>query len=177
MKLLVGYASAHGSTAEIAQFMARLLRAFDVEVTVADLNSVQDVGGYDAFIVGSAIHAGMWLQSVSLFFERFADVLKAKPVFLFITCIRVMEADGLEHALEYYVHQPTLEKVGIDTVGVFAGRLAIGAIDWNERWVLASNYDGSEASKLVNHDYRDWQAIAAWTLQVTQQLQAKPEFS
>lgn len=177
MKVLVGYASAHGSTAEIAEFMGRLLRAFDVDVTVARLDDVQDAGGYDVFIVGSPIHAGMWLQSMSLFFERCADALKAKRTYLFITCIRVLEDDGLAHALQYYVHQPTLDALGIDTVGVFAGKLAMSEIDWNERWVLSSNYDGTEASKLVNHDYRDWSAISTWLLDIVRDIEAKPVFS
>ncbi|MBE0688492.1 MAG: hypothetical protein IH587_00040, partial [Anaerolineae bacterium] len=109
MNVLVGYASAHGSTAEMAEFIGRLLRAYDVNVTVSALNDVQDCSDYDLFVLGSAIHAGMWLQEMSLFLERCADALKSHRTNLFITCIRVLEPNGVEHCLEYYVHQPTLE--------------------------------------------------------------------
>jgi menaquinone-dependent protoporphyrinogen oxidase len=176
MNILVGYASAHGSTEEIARFMGRLLEAYDVKVTLSQLEDVQDVSSYDAFIVGSPIHAGMWLQAVSLFFERCGAQMAGKPAFLFITCIRVMEDDGREHALQYYVHHPTLEAVGItnDRIGVLAGKIDINAINWDERWLLSSNYDGTEGSKLVNHDYRDWQAIAGWTHGVAKMMGVKP---
>lgn len=178
MNILVGYASAHGSTAEIAMFIGRVLQACGAEVTVASVSDVQSIDPYDAVIVGSAIHGNMWLQSCSLFLERFAAQLKTKQVFMFITCIRVMEPGGREHAIQDYVYHPMLEKVGIDlqSLGVLAGKIEIGAISWDERWLLASNYDGSAASKLVNHDYRDWTAVGTWALETAQALKLKPVF-
>lgn len=176
MNILVGYASVHGSTAEVAEFIGRLLRAYESNVTVSALNDVQDCSNYDLFVIGSAIHAGMWLQEMSLFLERCADALKSHPTHMFITCIRVLEADGLQHSLEYYVHQPTLDKLGIDNIGVFAGKLDVDEIDWNERWLLASNYDGTESSKHVNHDYRDWLEIANWAHQIARSMELKPTF-
>lgn len=178
MNILVGYASAHGSTAEIAQFMGRILQAYGAQVTVAPVGNIHDVSGYDAVVLGSAIHGNMWLQALSLFLERFEAALKTVPTYLFITCIRVMEPGGREHALQEYVYHPTLEKVGIelDKVGVLAGKIEINAISWDERWLLASNYDGSAGSKLVNHDYRDWAAIGAWILDVARDIKLTPSF-
>lgn len=177
MNVLVGYASAHGSTAEMSEFIGRLLRAYDLNVTVSPLNDIQDCSSYDLFVIGSAIHAGMWLQEMSLFLERCAESLRSHPTHLFISCIRVLEPDGVEHSLEYYVHQPTLEKLGIDNIGVFAGKLDVDDIDWNERWLLASNYDGTESSKHINHDYRDWYALATWTHQIARDMNLKPDFT
>ena len=150
MNILVCYASAHGSTAEIAQFMGRLLQAYGAQVTVLPVGEILDVSQYDAVVLGSAIHGNMWLQAMSLFLEHFESALKERPTYLFITCIRVMEAGGREHALHEYVYHPTLEKVGIslEKVGVLAGKIEINAISWDERWLLASNYDGSAASRL-----------------------------
>lgn len=179
MNILVGYASAHGSTAEIAQFMGRLLEAYGARVTVAPVEEIHDLSGYDAIVLGSAIHGNMWLQALSLFLERFEAALTGKPTYLFITCIRVMETGGREHALQEYVYHPTLEKVGIalDKVGVLAGKIEINAISWDERWLLASNYDGSAGSKLVNHDYRDWASIGDWVLDLVRDLKLTPSFA
>jgi menaquinone-dependent protoporphyrinogen oxidase len=176
MKILVSYASAHGSTAEIAEFIGRLLTVLGAEVTVASASDVHDISTYDAVVVGSAIHANMWLQAMSQFLERFEVQLRERPTFLFITCIRVMETSGREHVLHEYLYHPTLEKIGVspDAVGVLAGKIEINAISWEERWLLASNYDGTEASKLVNHDYRDWAAIGEWTMGIARALKLKP---
>lgn len=176
MKILVACASAHGSTAEIGEFIARILRAYSVEVDVRAVQDVQDVSPYQAFILGSPIHAGMWLHEFSAFLERFESALTEKPAALFITCIRVMEEGGYEHALAEYVYQPTLQKLGITNVGVFAGKMEVGAINWDERWLLASRYDGTEMSKHVNHDYRDWQAVATWANNVARALELTPTF-
>ena len=53
MKILIAHASAHGSTREVGEFIGRMLRAYDAEVTVANVKDVQDVTGYDAFIPGA----------------------------------------------------------------------------------------------------------------------------
>jgi menaquinone-dependent protoporphyrinogen oxidase len=179
MNILVGYASAHGSTAEIAQFMGRVLQAYGAQVTVLPVGEIHDVNQYDAVVLGSAIHGNMWLQSLSQFLELFESALRERPTYLFITCIRVMELGGREHALQEYVYHPTLEKVGIpvEKIGVFAGKIEINAISWDERWLLASNYDGTAGSKLVNHDYRDWAAIGTWALGIARDLQLSPDFS
>lgn len=179
MNILIGYASAHGSTAEIAQFMGRVLQAFGAQVTVLPVGEIHDVRQYDAAVLGSAIHGNMWLQSMSVFLERFETALKEKPTYLFITCIRVMEPGGREHALQEYVYHPALEKAGIplERVGVLPGKIEINAISWDERWLLASNYDGTAGSKLVNHDYRDWAAIGSWALGIARELQLSPSFS
>ncbi len=178
MNILIGYASAHGSTAEIAHFMGRLLRSYGVDVTVSSVEDVQSVDSYDVVILGSAIHGGMWLQPMSLFFERCGAALASKPTYLFITTIRVLEPEGRQHCLQYYLHRPTLEQAGIalDRVEVFSGKLDVDSINWDERWLLASSYDGTEASKHNRHDYRDWQAIAAWTHGIAKALQIEPQF-
>jgi menaquinone-dependent protoporphyrinogen oxidase len=177
MKILIGFASAHGSTRQIADFIGRVLRAYNVDVTVAALSNIDDASGYDAVILGSPIHAGMWLQDMSLAFERLMPQIVGKA-HLFITCIRVMEENGREVCLQDYLYHPTLKQAAIplEAVGVFAGKLEVSTLSWNERWLLASNYDGTEASKHAYHDYRDWAAIASWTTAIAARLALKPSF-
>jgi menaquinone-dependent protoporphyrinogen oxidase len=177
MKALIAYASAHGSTAEVAQFLGRILQTYDVEVTVASAHDVTDVSDYDFVVIGSPIHAGMWLQDTSLFLERFAETLASKPSHLFITCIRVMDSDGLAHVLKEYVHHPTLNNLHIEEVAAFAGKLESSQINWDERWLLSSMYDGKRTgAAMLDHDYRDWQAIAAWGHKIAAGLKLKPSF-
>ena len=60
MRVLVTYASRHGSTAEIADRVGQVLRVVlgmhvpDVQVDVVPIAKVRGVEGYDAVVVGSA---------------------------------------------------------------------------------------------------------------------------
>lgn len=165
-KVLVGYASAHGSTAEIAQFIGRILEEHHIEVTVASVTAISSVKDYDAVVLGSAVHAGMWLTPMSLFLDRFEDDIAGKPVFYFMTCIRVLEPDGREHALGNYVHHETLDKLAVREIAVFAGKLNWDNIDLKERWTLSLRYDGQATPGARSSDFRDWNAIRDWSVKV-----------
>ena len=56
MEILVGYASAHGSTAEIATFIGKELEQREFKVTVANVADIKSLEGYNAYVLGSAIH-------------------------------------------------------------------------------------------------------------------------
>lgn len=163
MKVLVAYATTHGSTAEIAGFMGGVLKERDLDVTVAKVNTIQSVKGYDAFFIGTPIYGGMWLTEMSQFLANFSADLAGKPIYFWMVCIRVLEADGYQHAQDEYVHKSVLEKIGVKDVGVFAGKLNLEAIDWNERWTLSARYDGKDLPGTHNDDFRNWNIIRDWT--------------
>jgi menaquinone-dependent protoporphyrinogen oxidase len=170
-KVLIAYATVHGSTAEIAEFMGQMFGENHFDVTVANVETLESVAGYDAYILGSAIHAGMWLTPMSRFLDRFENELAKQPLYFFITCIRILEPDGYQHALENYVHRDTLEKIGARDIAIFAGKLRLDAIDLRDRWTLSLRYDGSQAPGMLNDDYRDWNAIRNWTARVRSELE------
>lgn len=170
MKILIAYATVHGSTREVAEFMKSILEGHGFEVVTANVKDITSVEEYDAFVLGSAIYGGMWLTEMSHFLTNQQAQLAAKPVYFWITCIRVLESDGREHALQYYVHRDMLRQIGNRDVGIFAGKLKLDEIDWNERWTLSIRYDGKEMPGTFNDDYRDWDAIKAWTEQVASGL-------
>ncbi|MBI5666765.1 MAG: hypothetical protein HZC41_02050 [Chloroflexi bacterium] len=173
-KVLIAYATAHGSTGEVAEFIGKVLQEHDFDVTVRSVDGVTSVSDYDAYILGSAIHAGMWLTPMSVFLEKFEDQMVGKPVYFFMTCIRVLEPDGRQHALANYVHHETMEKLGVRDIGVFAGKLTWDEIDLSERWMLSLRYDGMEVPGVRNDDFRDWSAIRAWAINVRAELEKTP---
>jgi menaquinone-dependent protoporphyrinogen oxidase len=176
MKVLVGYSSAHGSTREIAQFIGKILQIYDLEVTVADAEAVSDAQQYDTFVLGTAIHAGIWLQGMLQFMDRFRDVLARKPTYFFITCIRILEEDGYEHVMENYLHHDILKSINVREVIPFAGKLEFEAVDWEDRWLLAVRYDGQIMPGEYRDDYRNWQTIASWAHKIADELGAVPNF-
>lgn len=176
MKILIAYATAHGSTREVGEFIGRALRAYEVEVTVANVKEVQSVAGYDAFVLGSAIHGSLWLQEMCVFIDQFHDKLAEKPAYFWINCIRALEADGREHALKYYFDYKSLNSINVRDPAVFTGKLNTLENNQNEQWFLIANYDGKLTPGNLNHDYRDWGAIAAWANKLAKELDLQPSF-
>jgi len=176
MKILVAYATAHGSTGEVAQFIGRVLSTYTAEVTVANVTDIQSVEGYDAYVLGSAIHAGLWLQEMCVFMDRFDDALAHKPSYFWVSCIRALEDDGRKHALKYYFDHKLLEPFDLRKQAVFTGKLNVNVITRHEQWFLVANYDGKLTTGNINHDYRDWQAIASWVNSVADDLELVPVF-
>lgn len=176
MKILVAYATAHGSTKEVAQFIGRVLATYNADITVANVVDIHSVKEYDAYVLGTAVHASLWLQEMCTFFDRFEDDLSDKPMYFWITCIRALEEDGRKHALQYYFDYKLLDAFQVRELGVFTGKLDTKAITRQEQWFLAANYDGKLMPGNLNHDYRDWKTIAAWANNVANDLEISPVF-
>lgn len=83
MQVLVGYASAHGSTRQIAERVGSRLSRAGMTVNVAPVAELGDIGSYDAVVLGSAIHNGAWLPGALDVVRANSDVLSHKPVWLF----------------------------------------------------------------------------------------------
>jgi menaquinone-dependent protoporphyrinogen oxidase len=155
MKVLVTAASRHGSTAEIAQVIAAVLRAGQVDADVADPGSVTSVEGYDAVILGSGVYAGRWLGPARAFVSRHRLELQERPVFLFSSGpvgdppkpVRdPVDVAALDEATSAVDHQ------------VFAGRVTRRELTVFERLVMnVARADG---------DFRPWDDIADWATEI-----------
>lgn len=85
-RVLVCYASAAGSTRGIAErIAARIRNALPdqgaVEVTCRGAGPDMDPAGFDAIVVGSAVHNMAWLPAATSFLRRAAET--AAPVWVF----------------------------------------------------------------------------------------------
>lgn len=105
MNVLVTAASKQGATYGIAEAIGRTLRERGLEATVAAPDEIRAVDDYDAFVIGSAIYAGHWLDPATEFVQRFATRLSQRPVWLFSSgpvgdpkrkLVQKMTADPLE---------------------------------------------------------------------------------
>jgi menaquinone-dependent protoporphyrinogen oxidase len=83
MIVLVAYATGHGSTRGIAARIADRLRQQGVDAKALAVADVAEVSGYEAVVLGSAIHGGKWLPEAVRFAERNAAPLRERPVWLF----------------------------------------------------------------------------------------------
>jgi menaquinone-dependent protoporphyrinogen oxidase len=70
MRVLVAYATDHGSTRGVADRIADRLRQRGVNAEARAAADVLEVSRYEAAVIGSAIHGGKWLLSARQFADR-----------------------------------------------------------------------------------------------------------
>jgi len=83
MRVLVTYATRHGSTRGVAERIAAALERASLDVTLQPVAKLPDAAGYDAAVIGSAAYAFHWLGDATSFVRRNAAALKELPVWLF----------------------------------------------------------------------------------------------
>jgi menaquinone-dependent protoporphyrinogen oxidase len=172
MRVLTVYASAHGSTAEVAGFMAGAWRERGIENVAAAVGAVQSVEGYDAYALGSAVHNGLWLPEMAHFVRQWLPQLSAKPAYLWLNCLRVIEPNGYAYVTNNYLPNLLDHRLSFRKIGVFAGKVDLATIDQEELWTLTFRYDGGKTLEMLAGDYRDWKLIRAWADQVADDLEA-----
>jgi menaquinone-dependent protoporphyrinogen oxidase len=81
--VLVAYASKRGATIEIAEAIADKLREHHLAVDCRPARSVEDLGGYDAVVIGSAVYFNRWRPEAMRFLRRYAFRLAEMPFWTF----------------------------------------------------------------------------------------------
>jgi len=168
-KVLVAYASRHGSTQGIAERVAASLQANGVEATALSVEDVRNADGYDGYVIGSAVYAAHWLGPVKSFVHRNRASLKRHPVWLFSSGPLSNEPSELAGASPRDIADVERE---IDARGhtVFAGAWQrdarpIGLLE-NLMSVIPAAREALPAA-----DCRDWAAIDGFATSVAGELE------
>lgn len=169
MRVLVVHASQYGATKGIAERIAETLRHERLEVDVKAAEDVADAAtiAYDAYVVGSAIHAGHWLKDGVVFVRRHATEMARVPVWLFSSG---PVGDAHVHQVQPDPNEvPELKlATGAREHVVFGGALSREAMatgGWLERTVSRFLPEG---------DFRDWGEIERWAHSIATALAAEP---
>lgn len=178
MKVLVAYASEHGATKGIAQFIGEKLRGQGLDVDVSDVDEVKDTGIYDAFVVGSALYIGRWMKEAKQFVSKNGYVLSKRPVWLFSSGPTGTERKNKkgEDLLDPSVSGPTdLLKIERGLL-VKDHRVFFGAFDPENLGFFTRQFFKSRAIREASPagDFRDWNDIEAWTNSIASALQEPP---
>jgi menaquinone-dependent protoporphyrinogen oxidase len=83
MRILIAYATRHGSTRGIAERVAAVLAESGFDITLREVGDVDSLDHYDAFVIGSAAYMGGWLGEATTFVREHRDELAGQPVWLF----------------------------------------------------------------------------------------------
>jgi menaquinone-dependent protoporphyrinogen oxidase len=167
MKLLVTYASKHGSTAEIAKVIGDELHKRHYEVEVKSVEDVGSLAGYDAFVIGSAVYAGGWMKSAARFLRSNRDRLAGHPVWLFSSG-PTGQGDPNE-IMDGWIFPENLktvrEKINPRDVILFHGKIDPDRLSATERMIIKS-------VKATVGDYRDWLVVRGWVRRIDLDLKS-----
>lgn len=172
--LLVTYDTIHGSTAEVAEYIGNDLCDQGFRVDLRLVTNVEDIGKYDAIIVGSAIYQFTWLRDAKNFLKRNQTALAQLPIAYFIVgaSMSVDTPETREEVKKAFV-DPVLEKFPEITplsIGLFGGAVDFDTNDYNLfEWVVLKIL-GFILGYTEGADWRNWDAIDTWSKELAEEL-------
>lgn len=169
-RVLVTYASGHGSTKEVAERLAERLADRGSQVEALPVERVHDVAGsYDAVVLGSAVYDGSWIPQALDFARRHRGALVGRPVWLFS-----VGAFGDRHrAIGALMKREPREIAELqDAIQARDYRVFAGVVE-RERWPLKGRMVFRGLGGAYG-DNRDWPEIDAWAGQIAGELERSP---
>lgn len=162
MHVLVTAASRHGATAEIARALAAGLARHGEDAVAIPIEQVEDLEGYDAVVLGSAIYMGRWMKPARQFVDDHAAELSQRPVWLF--------SSGPLGPAGHLI--PPSEPADVPVVlrltrarghRMFGGRLEMRHLRFDERALIRTIHAPEE-------DRRDWAAVDRFAAELAEDL-------
>jgi menaquinone-dependent protoporphyrinogen oxidase len=166
-KILVAYASQHGSTGEIAAAIAADLREAGLEVDLQLIRQVRTLEGYQAVVLGAPLYMFRWHKDALRFLARHRQTLASGlPVAVFaggpIETNNGKEWQETRNQLDKDLAKfPWFRPLTIEIVG---GRFDPENLRFPWKLLPALR-------QMPPCDLRDWQAIHAWARSLAAQFQ------
>lgn len=153
--ILVTYATKCGSTAEIARAIGERLCEKGMSVDVRPVNSVTDLNGYRAVVIGSAVRMGKWLPEALEFAAQHQARLSQMPTAAFtVHMLNTDDTPESQAAREGYV-APLHQVMAPTAEAFFAGKIELARMSLFDRMI-------SKAMKATDQDLRDWEKVRRW---------------
>ncbi|OPX72542.1 MAG: protoporphyrinogen oxidase [Methanoregulaceae archaeon PtaU1.Bin059] len=163
-RILVAYASKRGSTAEIARAVAGELERQGIGTEVMEMDSVVSLEPYDGLVIGAPVYTGKLFGDVASFVRRHADKIGRIPVAAFLAGIAPVYPKAGDPMQVIGLMTAALQPVTPVAVTMFAGKLDPSGQSFAERSL-------TKLLKVPVGDFRDWNAIAAWSRQLPDLMQ------
>jgi menaquinone-dependent protoporphyrinogen oxidase len=152
--ILVAYATKHGSTREVADVVADVLRECGLDAETSPAAQVDDVSRYAGIVLGGAVYTGRWHPNAVDFLERHRHALAQLPVAVFAMGPRTMEA----------------AEVGATQAQVLKALAKVPEVDPRALAVFGGVIDPRvlrfPLNRLRASDARDWSAIRSWAAEI-----------
>ncbi|MFD8006922.1 flavodoxin domain-containing protein [Streptomyces mirabilis] len=160
--VLVAYGTTNGSTAQIAEAVAEVLRKGGLLPDLLPARSVVDVTPYDAVVLGSGLYAGRWHRDARRFVSRHGRQLAERPLWLFSSGPLDSSASERDIPPVRGVRR-TMVRLGARSHLTFGGCLEEGAKGRIAQSIVRNGKGG---------DFRDFGAIENWAARIAAELVA-----
>lgn len=175
MKALVIYGTRYGTAEEISERIKDILQEekVDVDLINSDDKKKVQVEDYDLVVAGSGIKMGKWTKNTLNFLKKNRKELSNRKVALFVSCGAANEEKNKAEAQEKYLDNVAANYLDTKPIatGLFGGVYDPSA-DHGLMYKLVKRNIEKEMIKMgqdptKKHDYRDWDAIKQWTINLT----------
>ncbi|MEU1473958.1 flavodoxin domain-containing protein [Streptomyces sp. NPDC005760] len=158
--VLVAYGTTNGSTAQIAEAVADVLRKEGLIADLLPARSVVDVTPYGAVVVGSGLYAGRWHRDARRFVSRHGRQLAERPLWFFSS--GPLDASASERDIPP-VRGVRRAVTRLDARGhvTFGGCLEAGAKGRIARSIVRNGKGG---------DFRNFPEIEEWAARIAAEL-------
>jgi menaquinone-dependent protoporphyrinogen oxidase len=163
MRILVTWASKHGSTADIARAIGSTLREHGATVALAPIEQADMDAQYDAYIIGSAVYMGRWMKPALQFTRDHRARFITAPVWLFSSGPLGRPAQPGDATVNL---PELLANTAPHEHKIFAGKLDKSQLSFAERAVV-------RVVRAPYGDFRDWDEISQWAHDIAKALQPK----
>jgi menaquinone-dependent protoporphyrinogen oxidase len=150
MGILVAYATKYGSTREVAERVADVLRTEGLEAELRAAADVQDVDAYDGVVLGAGLYMGRLHADARRFLKRHRQAFVARPPAIFAMGPKTLSEEDVAGSRKQL--DAALAKLG----GLEPVATAIfGGVIRPEEFRFPLN-------RMEPSDARDWDAIEGW---------------
>ncbi len=166
MKILIIYGTTEGQTRKIARYMEENLQAKGHAVSISDASDdPPSPQGFDAVILGGSLHMMKHQAALADYATRHAAMLNNMPGVFFSVSLGIVT--GEENALaearriaDEFVHNAGWSPQHIELI---AGALKYTQYDFFKRFMMKmiSTRSGGSADTSQDHEYTDWEQVAA----------------
>jgi len=169
VKALVAFGTKYGSTAEVAEEIAKVLRSKGADTDVVDLRGkmVKDVSSYDLVVAGSSINVGAWTKESQSFLESNCATMRGKKVALFACCGDVVFQKGpIEESRKKYLEDVAAKySLNKADMALFGGVLDFSKYGFLVKAILngaKKDFERKGVDTSKPYDFRDWDQIRSW---------------
>lgn len=131
MKTAIVFSSTHGTTEKAAHLLSEQIEG-EVKIINLGKQPKQDIGEFDAVIIGGSIHAGSIQPEVKQFIERNKGVLSGKKVGLFLCCM--FEGEKAQKQFEE-AYPGDIRNASVAN-GLFGGEFLFGKMNFLQKLIV-----------------------------------------
>ncbi len=167
---MIGYGSRYGSTAEIAEAMAKTAQERGIQVDLVNLKKQKPPGpleDYSLVVIGSGIQAGRWTKEPLELIKNNLDALSKTKVAIFVVCGYAASPDKCDTAQSEFLDKIVIEYPDLAPIstGLFPGVFDFSKYNFAVKALVKSMVKkemepGQEVPEKI--DFRDWEMVNDW---------------